>query len=88
MVHYPLQYIVYGGQDEPLGLLNYGGQRYYSDGPPWVSPTALAEAVYQNKRGHKIQIAVARAVSNEVWELAQKNEQSGKWKWKRCPGGS
>jgi hypothetical protein len=33
-----------------LGLLNFGGSRYYSDEPPWETPKGLAEYTYKKRK--------------------------------------
>ena len=76
----PGTYVVYGGQGEPLGLLAYGGRYYYSDGPPWVTPADLAWNTYRKKSRAKFKLVPEGAVSDEVWEHAQENERSGKYR--------
>ena len=74
------RYIVYGGYGEPLGILNYGGKYYYSDEPPWETPLDLAEGIYRTKRRSKLRLVSVGSVSDEVFEKAQYNERSGKYR--------
>lgn len=70
------EYVVYGGHGEPLGLMNYGGQYYYSDDPPWLTPLDLAYTIYRAKRRSRLRVVRAAGVSDEVYEEAMANDRA------------
>lgn len=77
MAYYPQRYVVYGGWGEPIGIMSYGGQSYYSDEPPWLTPQDLAEGVYRKKRGtRRFRLLPVEDVSDEVYWQAEQNQRA------------